>query len=401
MLVGVVLRVVYTLHSAPWPPTGLGDQVYYLFAAQFLAHGQGFIDPFLAVNHTHAASVGHPPFYVVVLAGVVKLFGNSEHAIRLAGSVFGAVTIVALAFVARRLAGDRAALIAAGLAAVYPMLITADGAVMSESLYGALMALALLGAYRLLEAPSVWRAIAFGVVVGLATLTHGDAILFLPMVMVPAFRVAAGGRRAVLVACVAFAVVMAPWTIRNARVFHEFIPISSNTVVAGANCHDTYYGSNVGGWDLDCIKNYPGDEAHSIDRATADATNYAEHHLTRLPVVAAAREVRTWFALPGNVSNLEGRAGRAVDLGYLMYYALAGLSVYGIVVLRRRGVGMWLIVAPIVLVAITTLVFYGGVRFREPAELSLVVLGAVALDAIWQRVSERRAPLDLAAQAGD
>jgi 4-amino-4-deoxy-L-arabinose transferase-like glycosyltransferase len=161
-----LIRVVYTLHSAPWPPTGLGDQVYYLFAAQFLAHGQGFIDPFLAVNQRHAASVGHPPFYVVVLAGVVKVFGNSEHAMRLAGSVFGGVTIVALAFVARRLAGDRTALIAAGLAAVYSMLITADGAVMSESLYGALMALSLLGAYRLVELPSVWRALGFGVVVG-------------------------------------------------------------------------------------------------------------------------------------------------------------------------------------------------------------------------------------------
>ena len=44
-------------------------------------------------------------------------------------------------------------LIAAGLAAVYPTLIAADGALMSETLYGALVALALLAAYRLLDAP--------------------------------------------------------------------------------------------------------------------------------------------------------------------------------------------------------------------------------------------------------
>jgi 4-amino-4-deoxy-L-arabinose transferase-like glycosyltransferase len=401
VLGGAAVRVLYTLQFAPYPPHGLFDQVYYRLEAQLVANGHGFTDPFLlAFQGRHVASIGHPPFYTVFLAGVYKLFG-AGYALPLAGTVSGAVTIVALAFVARHLAGDRAGLIAAALAAVYPMLITADGALMSESLYGALLAVTLLVSYRLVERPSLWPAIAFGVLMGLATLTHGDAFLFLPMVLVPAFRAPGGRWRSVLVALAAFVVVMAPWTIRNAEVFGEFIPISSNTVIAGANCHDTYYGSNIGGWDLGCIKAYPGNEASSIDRATQDAVTYAEHHVTRLPVVAAAREVRTWFALPGNVSNLEGRAGHAVDLGYLMYFALVALSVYGIVVLRRRGVGVWLIVSPFVLVALIALVFYGGVRFRQPAELSLVVLGAIALDALWQRVAQRHAPLDLAAQAGD
>ena len=43
------------------------------------------------------------------------------------------------ALLGRRLAGERAGLIAAGLAALYPTLIAADGALMSESLYGLLV----------------------------------------------------------------------------------------------------------------------------------------------------------------------------------------------------------------------------------------------------------------------
>jgi hypothetical protein len=46
------------------------------------------------------------------------------------------------------LAGDLAGLLAAGLAAVDPALIAADGALMSESLYRLLVAMTLLAAYR-------------------------------------------------------------------------------------------------------------------------------------------------------------------------------------------------------------------------------------------------------------
>jgi hypothetical protein len=68
-----------------------------------------------------------------------------------------------------------------------------------------------------------------------------------------------------------------------------------------------------------------------------------------------------------------------------MYYVLVGLSVYGFVLLRRRKVAVWIIVSPIVFVTITSILIYGGVRFREPAELSLGVLGAVAVDRLWER----------------
>jgi len=51
---------------------------------------------------------------------------------------------------------------------------------------------------------------------------------------------------------------------------------------------------------------------------------------------------------------------------------------------------MWPIVAPILMVAITTVVFYGFLRFRQPAEISIVVLAGVALDALWSRRSAPR-----------
>jgi hypothetical protein len=44
--------------------------------------------------------------------------------------------------------------------------------------------------------------------------------------------------------------------------------------------------------------------------------------------------------------------------------------------------------APVVTVTLTTLLGYGSIRFRHSAELTLVVLAGVALDALWQRRAE-------------
>src|SRR4029078_10552721 len=85
----------------------------------------------------------------------------------------------------RRLAGERAGLIAGALAAVSPTLIPADGALMSETLYGLLTAACLLAAYWLYDKPGLGRGAVLGVLVALAALTRGEALLLLPLLLIP------------------------------------------------------------------------------------------------------------------------------------------------------------------------------------------------------------------------
>jgi hypothetical protein len=61
------------------------------------------------------------------------------------------------------------------------------------------------------------------------------------------------------------------------------------------------------------------------------------------------------------------------------------LAVVGAVVVRRKGVTLIPLLAPAVIVRVVAAVFYGLVRFRAPAEVSIVVLAAVAIDAAWAR----------------
>jgi 4-amino-4-deoxy-L-arabinose transferase-like glycosyltransferase len=385
--VGVVVRVVYTLVEAPWPPAALDDQFYFSAMPNLLAQGEDWIAPFDFVFHDRVRPTAeHPPLHSVLLAGVSELGGTSGDVQRLTGTVFGAGTIATLGVLGRRLAGDRAGLLAAGLAAVYPVLVAADGALMSESLYGLLVALALLGAYRLLDEVTVVRAAVLGAVGGLAALTRGEAVLLLPLVLVPVLR-RPGGLRAALMAVVACALVLAPWTVRNWSVFDRPVLIATNagTAVAGANCDDTYYGDRLAGWSPPCIRSHPGNEAERHAEALADGVRYAGDHLGRLPVVLAVRLGRVW-SVYDPFQTPEGRSVSVQKLGTVMFFLLVPLAVAGTLVLRRRGVPVWILLAPCVVVSMTALVSYGNMRFRQPAELSLVVLAAVALDGLrWRR----------------
>jgi 4-amino-4-deoxy-L-arabinose transferase-like glycosyltransferase len=396
---GVVLRVLYTVLVAPWPPGIPDDQVYFNLMPGLLADGEGFAQPLLAARGEFRPTAAHPPLYPLVLAGPAELGLDGQLLQRLTGTLFGAGTIVVIALIARRLAGASAGLIAAGLAAVYPILVTADGALMSESLYGLLVGLSLLAAYRLVDRGrladrgGLGLAALLGALVGLAALTRGEALLLLPLVLVPVVR-RPGGLRAGAVACVAMVVVLTPWTVRNLVVFDRPVLISTNAgaVVAGANCAGTYYGSNIGGWDLSCTLPYPEEnEAGETAKQLRDGFDYASDHLTRLPVVAAARLARGWSLFQPWQANA-GRSSVVQGIGVVMFWLLLPLAVYGLVTLRRRSAPTWLIVVPIVMVSITMVTSYGYLRFRQPAEISLVVLAAVALEALRGRVHTRRDP---------
>jgi hypothetical protein len=67
-----------------------------------------------------------------------------------------------------------------------------------------------------------------------------------------------------------------------------------------------------------------------------------------------------------------------------MYAALVPLALWGLVLLVRRRVAVWILLTPFITVTVTTVMLYGNLRFRQSAELSLVILAAVALSATIQ-----------------
>jgi len=161
--------------------------------------------------------------------------------------------------------------------------------------------------------------------------------------------------------------------------------------ICGANLHRTYYGEGTGLWALDCA-GFPvpkGDRSVVSNALRSDGLRFMRDHLGRLPVVVAVRVARVWsLYAPGLMANYNVNEGRDVEVswaGFFAFWILVPGAVVGGVVLRRRRVAITPLVAQFVIVTVTAAAIYGITRFRVPAEVSLVVLAAVAVDGWWRR----------------
>jgi 4-amino-4-deoxy-L-arabinose transferase-like glycosyltransferase len=391
----LALRVVYALAVAGKAPlTGDGLENYGI--ALGVVHGRGYVAPLV---FDEAVPTAHkPPLYPLFLALVSAVGPDSYVAHQIASAVIGTATVVVVALLGRRVAGPRAGLLAGGLAAVYPILLITDASLRSESLYALLVALALLAAYRAVDRASAGRVAVLGAVVGLAALTRTEGLALLVLLALPvAWRTGRAGRgqRIGLVAA-ACAVVLVPWLVRCWSVFDRPVLISTNSgdLIAGANCSRTYRGDYLGAWLFQCLPDVRGgNEAQRADRLRDVGLHFARHHAGRLPVVLAARVLRSWSLFRPEqqlgIDATEGRSRTAGELGRFACYGLMILAAVGTLHLRRRREPLLILVAPVVLVVVVSITAYGVTRFRIPADIVLIVLAAVALDALLRTPTGR------------
>lgn len=375
------------------------DEFYYRYGAESLVEGNGFrYDPLFDGKRTEQAY--HPPLTSILLTPVAAL-GGGEVGMRLAMTVMGAAVVSVVGLLGRATAGPTVGLIAAGLAAVYPNLWMNDGVIMAETPATLFTAVTALLAYRLVHAPTWWAAAATGAAAALAMLTRSELALLVPLVVVPAAFLAAGApfvQRAQLavVGVVVSAIVVAPWVGSNLSRFEEptFLATGDGDVLLGANCDETYEGPLLGfvyGFcGVDVVPVASDDNSVDSARRRDRAFEYIGDHLGRLPTVVAARVGRAWHLYrpmqQTELSQGDGRPRWASVTGLVAYWLLAPAAVAGALLLwRARRRMLSLLVAPIVIATLTAAVFLGHPRYRVPAEVSIVVLAAVAIDALWRR----------------
>ncbi|MEA2459635.1 MAG: hypothetical protein QOC95_2607 [Thermoleophilaceae bacterium] len=382
-------------------PQGFGDDVWFNSVANGLVHGRGFSDPFHSIAANGAVVFGnggdpiatafHPPLFPWLLAIPSAIGLDSYTAHQVVSCALGAGTVFVVGLVARRLAGDRAGIAAAATAAVFVPIVNREALLMSESLYGLLIALALLAALRLREEPGGRRALALGAAIGLAALTRQEALLLVPFLALPILW---RRPRLVALACVAVAAICLPWVVRNSLEFDQPTSITTGdgSVIAGANLHETYYGKLLGDWDFAGLYRTPAglhpdrNEAVQSDRWRSEGIDYARAHASRLPVVLAARVLRTWDLYPLS-PVARARYGsdyykhiRALDyVGQLELWLVVALAIFGALGLRRGGKPVWPFLVPVALVTFVSLVGHGDPRYRHAADVSLVVLAGAGL----------------------
>jgi 4-amino-4-deoxy-L-arabinose transferase-like glycosyltransferase len=202
---------------------GFGDARIYLFAARTLAQTGQY-------PHRTDPPLFRPPGYPAFL--VVSTLGQPDRVAlaKVANSIVGSLTALLLAWLSARIFRRRALAIATGVAAaVHPTFWLMATEIQSEPLFlffflsaGLLL---LIGADR----PSSNAALLAGVALGLAALTRSTALALAPFLLAPLadrrYPVRARGHLAAS-AVLGLVLALAPWTIRNAMVFHELLPVN-------------------------------------------------------------------------------------------------------------------------------------------------------------------------------
>ncbi|HLM96782.1 MAG TPA: glycosyltransferase family 39 protein [Acidimicrobiales bacterium] len=390
-----------------------GDAYYYHAAANLLVEGYGFIDPWHFAQHHHQfiQTADWPPLFVFVLAMTSVVGLKSFFAHRVWCCVIGAAAITVCGFTGREIAGRRVGLIAAFLVAVYPNIWMSDELALSESLSPLLVALVLLCAYRFWKQPGTRRMLLLGAVLGVAMLGRDELTLLVPLIVIPLALVARLRWRARLglaaLGTLAALTVVAPWVGYNMSRFQKptFISTGLGITLASANCDETWSGPFEGYWSLPCSLHTPIDRHVDKSVQSAEAQSYAMHYIRthehRLLRVELARLGRAFGAFhPLQQVELdfyvETRPYHWALVGLGMYYAFVALGVGGVVVLRRRRVPVFPLLAIGLDVAATVLVSFGQTRYRTTFEVSLVLLSAVALDRVWDGLRRRGPPADVA-----
>jgi hypothetical protein len=203
------------------------------------------------------------------------------------------------------------------------------------------------------------------------------------------------------------ALVIAPWTIRNALVFHQFIPVSTEIGYTLAGTYDQASRSD---------HHWPAvwkEAEHGASLEYGEVLFYAEiyrwneptygNHLLSAALSDIGRDpgyvlkAGYWNALRMfHLTELDFAVGNLRDtdiprlpalLEIYGLYPLAILALGGLLTRRARRAPRWLWLIPVCLA--TSVFVTGFIRFRSPIDPFLVMLAAVAVAAL----TDRRSPL--------
>jgi 4-amino-4-deoxy-L-arabinose transferase-like glycosyltransferase len=228
---GCVLRLVFGLLYWTGKPLTHDEREYLALAAN-LSAGRGFVYDRVADTGT-GQQFGRAPGYPLFLAAIGAGRDNPESTpmrVKLAQAIAGAVGVWLIGLLALRSGGQRAGVVAAAIAAVYPPLVSMPSYVLSETLYStAGLACALMLQDALYSSASTnserKRGMAAGLLAGAGALIRPAMLLFLPIAAVW-LLIKRGPQLAVIVIAAALLPIV-PWTIRNIRVHDRFVLIAS------------------------------------------------------------------------------------------------------------------------------------------------------------------------------
>jgi 4-amino-4-deoxy-L-arabinose transferase-like glycosyltransferase len=395
--------------------------------ARALLTGYGYADPFANAFLAHTGPTAWlPPLYPLLLAGIFRVFGIYTHAsawvLFTIQSAFSAATALATYQIAARCFSRRVALWSAWIWALYPAAMQYAvrwpwETTISTALFTFMLALSLrmrgVGSSqfpvvssqsRQTEQPRTQLAtdnrqltpswLLFGLLWGLIALSNPSLLIFLPVCGLWILAGTWRSPRAWLgpaVAALFFIACIAPWTMRNQRVFHAFVPLRGNF---GA---ELFMGNGPGSNGLLMEYYHPFQDAQQLrDYAALGEVRYvarqgaaARAFIAADPAHFAADCARRVYFFWAGVPHPSDEAwynelGRTLNFAFISLAGLFGLAL----ALRHRIPAAGLFACAFLLLPIPYYIVTVHARFRHPLEPLITILGVY----LFQSAARARSP---------
>jgi 4-amino-4-deoxy-L-arabinose transferase-like glycosyltransferase len=375
--VTLVTRLWWLLAHAPGAATGSHDELGYVaMARQLIARG---VYGYYSTTPNAFTTPGYPLFVTGVfkLANLMGLGPSGEIiALRLAQTMLGVLTVWLIFELGRKVADIRVGLIAAAVAAMCPSSFMAQGRILTESLFAALLTAWLLVALQLRERRTwQWHVLLGGLLAVMVLVRPTVALLGVVLYALDLaekhdWRFAAGS----LAALLAFCLVMSPWWIRNRVVMHETILLASQTgdpFLRGTDPWDPY--DKIGPSIVDGVA--PEDMSRiGVERVRAGLRTHPAEYITWFTV-------GKWWYL-WRVPWLESTWFSKV-LHWVFALALGWIGVAAGLFDRR----VRLLALSVLVITLAQLAFIPIPRYMYPFSLVTTVLGVWIAERIWQRAT--------------
>jgi 4-amino-4-deoxy-L-arabinose transferase-like glycosyltransferase len=413
-VVALALRVGYTWLAIGPDATPSSDSKTYDTIAWNLSRGAGFAMDSPAGPRLTAWV---PPVVPWITSLLYRVLGHRYFAAMLLQCVIGALVPLLLGGFAGALFGGTVGRLSGWIAAVHPLLVFFSGYLLTETTFCATLLLALLFSAEWIKTPRNGRALGAGIAWGLATLTRPTALPLPLLVALWAWQplgltVGAGARlRQIALVGLGLALVVGPWTVRNAVTMHAFIPVTTGAggALMVANNAETWDDPALrGGASSTSYQSALAGEFRGLDEVAVDA-RARDHAWTFMrgrvgdwPAIAAAKVARFWRlttqrADTGSWQRPGSPLAGLLRLDPLLVWSVLTLpfAVWG-VVRTLRGSRRWFQALPLLIVlhfTLVTIVFFGSLRMRVPVEPLMALFIALGLDDARRRIRLRASGL--------
>lgn len=396
LVVAVLIRIVVALYMGDKVTVlpGIQDQVSYDALARSLLDGRGYSFtknwyPFTPANTPTA----HWSFiYPLYLAGIYAVTGYHPLAARLVQGIVGGALICFLIYrIGRRVVDEDTGLVAAGLAAVYGYFIYYNAALMTETFFIVAVLLSLHLSLEIKEQPTLLRWLGLGLTLGLATLLRQTILVFVPFLLLWLFwelKKANVRWWYFAVPVVVMILLVAPWTIRNYVVFHQFLPLNSNAGYALYASNHPHLGTH---WSNENIvvpvpEDLSGQNEAQLNAALSQkAVKFILADPQRYLWLTLNKTLEYFKFWPSRDSSLISNLNRVLSFGLYLPFMLVGLYL---------SLSRWRSYLPLYLFSIVHtgihLLSWPAPRYRLSVDAVLMVFGGLAILQLFRQLNSWR-----------